>query len=51
MALLGIGCENENLAVINFKKRVMTFENHDILVITPLDPREGRGWDHAYNIS
>ena len=25
--LLGIGWENENLAVINFKKRVMTFEN------------------------
>ena len=30
LALLGIGWENENLVVINFKKRVMTFENHNI---------------------
>ena len=49
--------------VINFKKHVMTFENHDISVISLMDPNEGRryvelvkeevvgGWDHAYNIS
>ena len=40
--LLGIGWENGNLAVINFKKRVMTFENHDMQIISPLDPSEGR---------
>ena len=36
--LLGIGLDNENIAVINFKKRVMNFENRDIRVIAPLDP-------------
>ena len=51
------------MAVINFKKRMMTFENQDIRVITPTNPNEGRKyiepikdevvreWDHAYNIS
>ena len=41
----------------------MTFENHDVRVIAPRDPQEGRryiepvkdqvgrSWDHAYNIS
>ena len=58
--LLGIGWDNDNLVVINLKKRVMNFENHDIRIIAP---REGRryvepvkeevvgGWDHVYNIS
>ena len=62
-ALLGIGWANDIMAVINFKKQMMTFENQDIRVITPMDPNEGkkyikpmkdevvRGWDHAYNIS
>ena len=61
-ALLGIGWENDNLAVINFKKRVMTFENRDMQIISPLYPKEGQryvepikeevvgGWDNAYNI-
>ena len=61
--LLGIGWVNENLVVINFKKRIMTFENRDMRIITPLDPLEGQryvepikdevvgGWDNAYNIS
>ena len=62
-ALLGIGWANDSLVVINFKKRVMTFENQNIRVITPMDPTKGGryvetvkeeavgGWDHAYNIS
>ena len=61
--LLGIGWDNDNMVIINFKKRVMTFENQDVRVIAPLDPQEGRryikpvkdevmrSWDHAYNIS
>ena len=61
--LLGIGWANDNLAVINFKKRILNFENRDIRFIAPMDPNEGRryvepvkeeivvGWDHAYNIS
>ena len=61
--LLGIGWANEILAMINFKKSMMTFENGDIRVIDPMDRNEGRryvelteekvvgGWDHVYNIS
>ena len=36
--LLGIGWDNDSMAVINFKKRVMTFENQDVKVIAPMDP-------------
>ena len=62
-ALLGIGSTNDILAVINFKKCVMTFENPDIRVIASMEPtklqrdvepvkeEDVRGWDHAYNIS
>ena len=61
-ALLGIRWTNDSLAVINFKKHIMTFENRDIRVIAPMDPNEGRRfvdpikeevvgvWEHAYNI-
>ena len=61
--LLGIGWANDSMAVINFKQRVMTFENQDVRVIAPMDPQEGRwyiepmkdevsrSWAHAYNIS
>ena len=50
------------MEVINFKKRVMTFENRDMRIISPLDLIEGKryvepmkeevvgGWDHTYNI-
>ena len=61
-ALLGVGWANDSMAVINFKKWMMTFENQDIRVIAPMDPDEGRRyiepvkdevfkeWDHSYNI-
>ena len=61
-ALLKIGWDNDNLEIINFNKRVTNFENCNILIISPLDPSEGRryiklvkeefvgGWDHTYNI-
>ena len=61
--LLGIGWANDSMAIINFKKRVMTFENQDVRVIAPMDPQEGwryiepvkvevgGNWDHDYNIS
>ena len=35
------GWANDNLVVINFKKRVMNFENRDMQIIAPLDPSEG----------
>ena len=41
-ALLGIGWANDSMAVINFKKRLMTFENQDIQFIAPMDPNEAR---------
>ena len=59
LAPLGIGWANDSMAVINFKKRMMTFENQDIRVIAPMDPNEGqwyiepvkdevfRDWDHT----
>ena len=62
-ALLVIGWDDDSMTAINFKKWVMTFENQDVRVITPMDPQEGRryiepmkdevdkSWDHAYNIS
>ena len=37
-ALLGIVWTNDSMAVINFKKRVMTFENQDIRFIALMDP-------------
>ena len=61
--LLGIKWANDIFLVINFKKRVMNFENRDITVIAPMDSTKGRryvepikeesirGWYHAYNIS
>ena len=60
--LLRIIQANDRMAVINFKKCVMTFENQDVRIIAPMDPQEGqryivpvkdevkRSWDHAYNI-
>ena len=51
------------MEVMNFKKRVMTFENHHMHIISPLDLAEGQryvepvkeevvgGWDNSYNIS
>ena len=63
LTLLGVGWENDNMVVINFKKCVMTFENQYIRFIALMDSNEGRryielvkdevvkGWDHAYNIS
>jgi hypothetical protein len=40
-ALLSIYWAFHNMAVINLKKKQMTFEGHNIKVITPLDPSKG----------
>ena len=42
LALLGISWVMENLTIINFKKRIMKFENRDTTVIAPLDPLKGK---------
>ena len=40
--LLGIRWANDSMALINFKKRMGTFENQYIRVIAPMDPKQGR---------
>ena len=40
-ALLGIDWAFDNLAVINLKKKQMTFEGPNIRIIVPLDPSMG----------
>lgn len=40
-ALLGIDWAFDNLAVIDLKKKQMTFEDSRIRVIAPLDPSQG----------
>ena len=62
-ALLGIEWAIENDAVINLKKRQMTFEGKGLRVIVPLDPSQGERYtkpvrdedqdvlDHIYNIT
>ena len=40
-ALLGIEWAMENAAVIDLKKRHMTFEGRDLRVILPLNPSQG----------
>ena len=61
--LLGIEWEIDNAAVINLKKRQMTFEGKGLRVIVPLDPSQGERYteplrdedqdvlDHIYNIT
>ena len=39
--LLGIDWAFDNLVVINLKKKQMTFQGHNIQIITPLDPTQG----------
>ena len=39
--LLGIDWEIDNMAIIDLKRRQMTFEGTQIWVITPLDPLQG----------
>ena len=60
--LLGTEWEIDNAAVINLKKRQMTFEGKGLRVIVPLDPSQGERYieplrdedqdvlDHIYNI-
>ena len=40
-ALLGIEWAMENDAIINLKRRQMTFEGNGLRVIIPLDPSQG----------
>ena len=62
-ALLGIEWAINNDALVNLKKRQMTFEGKGLRVIVPLDPSQGERYtepvrdgdqdvlDHIYNIT
>jgi hypothetical protein len=40
--LMGLECEFYNQAIINLKRREMTFEVRELKFTTPLDPKEGK---------
>ena len=41
-ALLGIYWEIENQTIINFKRRILLFEDDEMRVVAPLNPLEGQ---------
>ena len=41
-ALLGIDWAIDNQTIINFKKRILSFEDEEMRVISPIDPFEGK---------
>ena len=62
--LLGINWAIHNQTIINFKKRILSFENNEMRVVSPIDPLEGHRYvepaynegqvdylDHIYNVT
>ena len=45
-ALVGIDWEINNQTIINFKKRILSFEDSEIRVVAPIDPLEGQRYVH-----
>ena len=41
LALLGIDWDIENQTIINFKKRILKFEDAELWVVSPIDTLEG----------
>ena len=39
--LLGIDWAIDNQTIINFKKRILSFEDEEMRVVSPIDPLEG----------
>ena len=49
-ALLGIDWSIENQTIINFKKRILSFEYEEMRVVSPIDPLEGKRYvEPVYN--
>ena len=49
-ALLGIDWAIDNQTIINFKKRILFFEDEEMRVVFPIDPFEGKRYvEHVYN--
>ena len=62
--LIGIYWAIDNHTIINFKKRILSFEDDEMRVVSPIDPLEGHRYvesvnsegqgdylDHIYNVS
>ena len=48
--LLGINWAIDNQTIINFKKRILSFEDAEMRVVSPIDPFEGQRYvDPVYN--
>ena len=48
--LLGIGWAIKNQTIINFKKRILSFEDEEMRVVSPIDPFEGKRYiEPIYN--
>ena len=63
-ALLEIDWAIENQTIINFQKRILSFEDIEMRVVSPIDPLEGQRYvepvyndgyvdylDHIYNVT
>ena len=49
-ALLVIDWEIDNQTIINFKKRILSFEDSEIRVVVPIDPLKGqRYFDNVHS--
>ena len=49
-ALLGIDWAIDNQTIISFKKRILSFKDNEIRVVSPIDPLEGQRYvEHVYN--
>ena len=49
-ALLGIDWVIDNQTIINFKKRILSFEDDEMRVVSPIDPLEGQRYvELVYN--
>ena len=48
--LLGIDWAIDSQTIINFKKRILSFEDNEMRVVSPIDPLEGQRYvDPVYN--
>ena len=48
--LLGIDWTIDNQTIINFKKRILSFEDDEMRVVSPIDPLEGQRYvEPIYN--
>ena len=49
-ALLGIYWAIDNQTITNFKKRILSFEDNEMRVVSPIDPLEGQRYvEPIYN--